>query len=334
MKALLPLSWLYGAAVATRNRYYDAVAPKKLPVPVVSVGNLTVGGSGKTPLVAAIARMLLARELPVAVVSRGYGREGNAPFVLVSDGKHVLVSAREGGDEPVELATQIPGLDVAFGADRFLTGNTLLDKLGKHVIVLDDGFLHRRLGRVVDLVCFDCSEPASSRYLLPAGRLREPLANLERADGVVLTGWSEGCAPPDDGDLSEVAVIRAVSRLEGFTRLDVPAPRLEANAFQGERLGLAVGIARPERVRESLGSAREIVHVVARRDHHRWREPELRQIAEAAKAKGATALLTTGKDAVKMSLPSSMPLPVYRIDVETEILDLESFETLLAFPPL
>jgi tetraacyldisaccharide 4'-kinase len=337
MKALLPLSWLYGAAIATRNRYYDAVEPKKLPVPVVSVGNLTVGGSGKTPLVAAIARMLLAREVPVAVVSRGYGREGNAPFVLVSDGKQLLVSAREGGDEPVELAARIPGLVVAVGADRFVTGKTLLDELGEHVIVLDDGFQHRRLARDLDLVCFDCSEPASSLALLPAGRLREPIANLGRADGVVLTRWSESCVAPDIGALggvSDVAVIRAVSRLEGFTRLDVPAQRLDADAFRGERLGVAVGIARPERVRESLGSARDIVHFVARRDHHRWRESELREIAEAAKAKGATSLLTTGKDSVKMLLPSSMPLPVYRIDVETEILDLETFETLLAFPPL
>lgn len=332
MRALLPLSWLYGALVAARNRYYDAVTPQKLPVPVISVGNLTVGGSGKTPLVAAIAKALLARGAPVAVVSRGYGREGHAPFVLVSDGDHILVSAREGGDEPVELAAQIPGLVVAVGADRVRTGKTVLEKLGPHVIVLDDGFQHRRLARDVDLVCFDCGESASSLHLLPAGRLREPLGNLTRANAVVLTRWSEDCVPPDG--VGKVPSIRAVTRLTGFTRLDGVEDRLDASAFHGERLGVAVGIARPRRVVESLDPAMEIVHSVARRDHHRWRESEILEIAATAKAKGAKALLTTGKDSVKMAFPTSMPLPVYRIDVETEILDREALEKLLAFPTL
>lgn len=334
-KALLPLSWLYGAAVGIRNHYYDRVEAKKLPVPVVSVGNLTVGGSGKTPLVATLAKDFLAREFPVAVVSRGYGREGHAPFVLVSDGKEVLVDAREGGDEPVELARKIPGLVVAVGADRVRVAETLLEELGRHVILLDDGFQHRRLARDVDLVCFDCTEPDSSLHLLPAGRLREPLRNLKRADAVVLTRWSESCRIPAHGD---VPTLRTVSRVVGFTRVDIEGTEgdsLDAGAFRDETVSLALGVARPERVRESLDA--HVVHVVARRDHHRWSEAELRGIVDEAKAKGAHALLTTGKDAVKMFLPdsaASMALPVYRIDVETEILDLEVLRGLLAFPPL
>ncbi len=334
-KALLPLSWLYGAAVGIRNYYYDSVDAKKLPVPVVSVGNVTVGGSGKTPLVATLAQELLAREFPVAVLSRGYGREGHAPFVLVSDGKEVLVDAREGGDEPVELARKIRGLVVAVGADRVRVAETLLEKLGRHVILLDDGFQHRRLARDVDLVCFDCTESESSLHLLPAGRLREPLRNLKRADAVVLTRWSESCRTPDLGD---VPAIRAVSRVVGFTRIDnegnegTEGDSLDAGAFHDETVSLALGIARPERVRESLDA--HVAHVVARRDHHRWSETELREIVDEAKAKGARALLTTGKDAVKMSLPASASLPVYRIDVETEILDLEVLRRLVAFPPL
>ena len=331
-KVLLPLSWLYGAVVGIRNHYYDRVEAKKLPVPVVSVGNVTVGGSGKTPVVATLAKELLAREFPVAVLSRGYGREGHAPFVLVSDGKEVLVDAREGGDEPVELALEIPGLVVAVGADRVRAAETLLEKLGRHVILLDDGFQHRRLARDVDLVCFDCTESDSSLHLLPAGRLREPLRNLKRADAVVLTRWSESCRMPELGD---VPAIRAITRVVGFTRLGGPGGKddsLAAGAFRDETVSLALGIARPERVRESLDA--HIAHVVARRDHHRWSEDELRKIADEAKAKGARALLTTGKDAVRMSLPPSVFLPVYRIDVETEILDLEVLRGLVAFPPL
>ena len=328
-KALSPLAWLYGAAVGIRNHYYDRVEAKKLPVPVVSVGNVTVGGSGKTPLVATLAKELLAREFPVAVISRGYGREGHAPFVLVSDGKEVLVDAREGGDEPVELARKIPALVVAVGADRVRAAETLLAKLGRHVILLDDGFQHRRLARDVDLVCFDCTESESSLHLLPAGRLREPLRNLKRADAVVLTRWSESCRTPELGD---VPVIRAISRVVGFTRLGGEGDLLDAGAFHDETVSLALGVARPERVREILDA--HIAHVVARRDHHRWSEAELREIVDEAKAKGARALLTTGKDAVKMSLPASASLPVYRIDVETEILDLEVLRGLVAFPPL
>lgn len=328
-KALLPLSWLYGAAVGMRNHYYDRVEATKLPVPVISVGNLTVGGSGKTPLVAALAKDFLAREFPVAVLSRGYGRRGHAEFVLVSDGKDVLVDAREGGDEPVELARTIPGLVVAVGADRVRAAETLLQRLGRHIILLDDGFQHRRLARDVDLVCFDCTEPDSSLHLLPAGRLREPLRNLKRADAVVLTRWSESCRIPEHGD---VPTIRAVSRVVGFTRVDTAGDSLDAGAFREETVSLALGVARPERVLESLDA--HVAHVVARRDHHRWSEAELRGIVDEAKVKGARALLTTGKDAVKMSFPESVALPVYRIDVETEILDLAVLRDLLAFPPL
>jgi len=338
MKALLPLSRLYGAAVGIRNHYYDRVEAKKLPVPVVSVGNVTVGGSGKTPLVATLAKELLAREFPVAVLSRGYGREGRAPFVLVSDGKEVLVDAREGGDEPVELARTIPGLVVAVGADRVRAAETLLERLGRHVILLDDGFQHRRLARDVDLVCFDCREPDSSLHLLPAGRLREPLRNLKRADAVVLTRWSESCQIPKIPELGAVPAIRAISRVVGFTRLDLEGDSLDAGAFRDEIVSLALGVARPERVRESLDAhVARVAHVVARRDHHRWSEAELRGIVDEAKARGAGVLLTTGKDAVKMSrlfLAASASLPVYRIDVETEILDPEVLRALLAFPPL
>ena len=334
-KALLPLAWLYGAAVGIRNHTYDRVEAKKLPVPVVSVGNVTVGGSGKTPLVATLAKELLAREFPVAVLSRGYGREGHAPFVLVSDGKEVLVDAREGGDEPVELARKVPGLVVAVGSDRVRAAETLLEKLGRHVILLDDGFQHRRLARDVDLVCFDCTESESSLHLLPAGRLREPLRNLKRADAVVLTRWSESCRMPELGD---VPVIRAITRVVGFTRLGGKDDSLDAGAFRNETVSLALGVARPERVRESLTAhIAHIAHVVARRDHHRWSETELREIVDEAKAKGARAVLTTGKDSVKMSLldsASSASLPVYRIDVEIEILDLEVLRGLMAFPPL
>jgi len=149
-----PLSWLYRAGVSIRNRRFDRdpEASTKLSATVVSVGNLTVGGSGKTPFVAALARELLGRGVRVAVLSRGYGRRSRAPFVLVSDGREIRGSAEECGDEPLELARAVPGLVVAVGPDRAAVGRELLERLGGHWILLDDGFQHRRVRRDLDLV--------------------------------------------------------------------------------------------------------------------------------------------------------------------------------------
>ena len=321
MKALEPLSWIYGAAVFLRNRYYDRVEPKKLGVPVVSVGNLTVGGSGKTPFVEVVSRHFLSRKIPVAVLSRGYGREGSAPFVLVSDGRSVLASAREGGDEPVELARKVDGLVVAVGAERYEAGRRLIERLGPHVLLLDDGFQHRRLHRDLDIVCFDCGDP--NLRLLPAGRLREPVASLSRAHAIVLTGYRDGCRPPTRFDKP---VLRSITRVVGFSRLDGEA-QLGADAFRGEPVALAVAVARPERVRESLDA--DVVLFETRRDHHPWKASELEAIAAGASGKGARALLVTGKDAVKLEEGAAGTLPIYRIDIESEILDAAALGALL-----
>ncbi len=327
MKALAPLSWIYAAGVSLRNRYYDRVEPKKLGVPVVSVGNLTVGGSGKTPFVEVVSRHFLSRKIPVAVLSRGYGREGSAPFVLVSDGQSVLASARDSGDEPVELARKVDGLVVAVGADRYQAGRTLIERLGPHVLVLDDGFQHRRLHRDLDIVCLDCGDP--NLRLLPAGRLREPVANLSRAHAIVLTGYREGCRPPTRFDKP---VLRSVTRVVGFSRLDgTDQPQLGADAFRGEPVALAVAVARPERVRESLDA--DVVLFERRRDHHPWSASELEAIAAGASGKGARALLVTGKDAVKLEEGEAATLPIYRIDIESEILDASALGALLDAVP-
>jgi len=334
-----PLSWLYGAGVSLRNRHYDQdpAASAKLPVPVVSVGNLTVGGSGKTPVVASLSRELLARGDRVAVLSRGYGRRSNSGFVLVSDGNRILVSAEESGDEPLELASGVRGLAVAVGPDRGAVGRQLLEKLGPHVLILDDGFQHRQLRRDLDLVCFDAREPVTSLRLLPRGRLREPLESLSRAHAIVWTRWSED-APSEELSrvvtraAPEVASIRTRNRLMGFASLDGlnRSEALGAESFRGRPVGVLLGVARPERVLESFPA--EVVFTATRRDHHWWDPWEVKALAEEAKRKGAVALLTTGKDAVKMaSAPGAAApaIPLYVIRIETEILDRSALGGLL-----
>jgi len=326
-----PLSWLYGAGVFLRNRHYDRhpEASTSLPARVVSIGNLTVGGSGKTPFVAALARSLLGRER-VAVLSRGYGRRSRSPFVLVSDGDRILASAEDCGDEPLELARAVPGLVVAVGPNRAAAGRELVDLLGDHLILLDDGFQHRRVRRNLDLVCFDAREPVASLHLLPHGRLREPLGSLSRAHAVVWTRWSED-APGDElrrlvgRAAPELPSIRARNRLVGFVSLD-GSETLEPESFRGRPVGALLGIARAERVLDSIPA--DVVFTAARRDHHWWDPGELKALSEEARRKGAVALLTTGKDAVKIaSTPSAIPLYVIRI--ETEILDRTVLEALL-----
>jgi tetraacyldisaccharide 4'-kinase len=327
-----PLSWLYGALVSLRNRRYDRDpgAATKLPAVVVSVGNLTVGGSGKTPFVAALARALLGRGERVAVLSRGYGRRSRSGFVLVSDGRTIQGNVEDCGDEPLELARGVEGLTVVVGPDRAAAGRELLEKLGPHVLLLDDGFQHRRLRRDLDLVCFDAREPIETLHLLPHGRLREPLESLARAHAIVWTGWREG-APRDE--LRELVTraaprlpsIRAESRLRGFSRVD-GTDWLDAEGLRDQPVGALLGVARPERVLETIPA--RVVYAATRRDHHWWGAEEVRSLAEEAKRKGAVALVTTGKDAVKMS-GAAPSLPLYALRSETEILDRSALEALL-----
>lgn len=338
----LPLSWVYGAAVAMRNRGFDeqGKGSRRLPLPVVSVGNVTVGGSGKTPLVATIARHYLAGGMAPAVLSRGYRRQGKEPFVLASDGDELLATPTQAGDEPVELARAVPGLIVAVGADRYRVGRELLSRTSPGVMILDDGFQHRQLCRDLDIVCIDAREAVEELRLLPAGRLREPLTALSRADVLIWSGWKEGT--PSEALASsllhlrkEASVFRAVHRIAGFTRIDAEDERLAVDSFRNESVGLVLAIAKPSLVGAELREREvRIVFEAHRRDHHAWKPAELEALAERGRAKGASVILTTGKDAVKIrplvaSHLLKLPLPLYQLELEVEILEQEAFRALL-----
>jgi tetraacyldisaccharide 4'-kinase len=334
----VPASWLYGAVVCARNRLYSNHYFKvhRLPTSVVSVGNLTVGGSGKSPLVAHIARYFRSKQKGVAVLSRGYLRRGSVPFAIVSAGEGLLVEVGEAGDEPYELAQSVEGLVTAVGADRFRTGLEVIRQLGPHLFVLDDGFQHRRLFRNLDLICVDSGEPIESLRLLPAGRLREPLSGLNRAGALIWTRWKEG--RPSDllasrvlGALdSEIPVFRASQAASGFSRLGGSAEKLNADAFDKEAVGLLAAIARPERFEDDVEACGvEVVWRCFKRDHHAWKPKEVHRLLEKARARGARAVITTGKDAVKLGNLAEVPLPLYRMDIQMEVIEREAFEKLL-----
>jgi len=183
-----PWQRLYAAAHRLRRRWYRARA-RRLPLPVISVGNLHWGGGGKTPLVAAVAAHLRQRGLAVCILSRGYGRHGRGVRV-VSRGDGPLLPPAEAGDEPVQLAGELPGVAVVVGADRYRAGLAARARLRPtpDLFLLDDGFSHLALHRDLDLLAFPAADPFGGGRLWPSGRLREPLAAAARADAALLTG--------------------------------------------------------------------------------------------------------------------------------------------------
>jgi tetraacyldisaccharide 4'-kinase len=236
----------------------------------------------------------------------------------------------------MELARTVEGLVVAVGADRYRAGLEVIAKMDPEVFVLDDGFQHRRLHRDLDLVCVDAAEPVAELRLLPAGRLRERLGDLDRAGALIWTGWTER-APSDElasrilGALeSEKPVFRSVNTVTGFTSIAGKSETLTPDTFEGQPVAVLAAIAKPHRfigVLEDHGA--EVVWSDTRRDHHVWRPEEVDLAADKAKQSGAKAVLTTGKDAVKMAGLDRLALPLYRVDGRAEILEIEAFAELL-----
>ena len=183
------LSLVYGLLQGVHFGLYriGVLKPSKLPVRVVSVGNLTVGGTGKTPMTALVAAYLRDRGCGPAVLSRGYGRTKGAPVNVVSDGASILLGPEQAGDEAHLLARSLPGVPVLTGPDRRRLGRHAIEKFGSRVLVLDDGFQHYKLARDLDLVLLDAQKPWGNGWLLPAGPLREPRRRAGRAHAFVLT---------------------------------------------------------------------------------------------------------------------------------------------------
>jgi tetraacyldisaccharide 4'-kinase len=293
------------------------VRTARLSSPVVSVGNLSVGGSGKTPVVRRIAEILRDSGERVAVLSRGYRGSFRGESLLVSDGTGALVPAELAGDEPVMLARAVPGVIVAVGRRRDLVGRAVEARFGRVVHVLDDGFQHLRLARDLDVVCLDARD--LSDRPLPAGRLREGHRALGRADVVLLTRL-EAASEDELVELEERIgrgrTHRVSRRVLGFRCLDGhPAPR-------PRRAFVLAAIARPERVeRDVLGTGAAVAGRWFFRDHHSFRAAEVEDAVARARAAGADAVVTTAKDAVRLEGLPAAGLPVLVLEVAAEIAD-------------
>jgi tetraacyldisaccharide 4'-kinase len=315
--ALAPLGVAYGAAVRARLALYRAgvLNVHSVGVPVLSVGNIAAGGTGKTPLVEWLARAVAEERRRVCVLTRGYGREGGGR-VVVSDGAKVKAGAREGGDEPRLLAERLLeyGVAVVADADRVAAAGWARESLRSEVFVLDDGFQHLRLARDLNVATIDASDPWGGGRLLPAGRLREPREGLRRADCVVVTRAElaedltrlraeiervSGGRPVFAARTSTLG-IRLLARGEFEVAADQDSEARPVDDVAGP-VAAFCGVGNPRAFfrhlrREGFAPA----HERAFGDHHIYSQSEIDALCREATRRGARALVTTAKDAVKL----------------------------------
>lgn len=296
----------YGCVMRFRRRLYKnhTLPQYKLPVPVISVGNITLGGTGKTPITMAIADILMKNGKKVAVVSRGYkGKAGKGP-VLVSDGMKILTNVSTSGDEAMMIASKVSGLMVVVGSDR-KAGGELAIQHGAEVIILDDGFQHLKLHRDIDIICISAREPFGNNKIFPGGDLREPLDALYDATAMIITNMDcldkEGCQGliKTLNQFTPYAPFVSRTVIDKITLLD--GSLLDNKMIEAKSVVAFCGIGHPESFFNTL--LKSGLNVTGKRafpDHHHYRQRDLSALYEATKTQGAHALVTTAKDAIKL----------------------------------
>ncbi len=293
-----PLSAIYAAVSRSRNEFYDrgVLSARRLQGPVVSIGNIAAGGSGKTPFVIALGEMLKRRGVSFDVLSRGYGRKTKGIALVDPDG-----AAVDFGDEPLLIARKLE-VSVVIGEDRYAAGRFAEENFGPRLHLLDDGFQHRGLARDFDIVLVNATDNQDA--LFPMGKLREPLSSLARADVIVLTNDT----PAEGLPLTHQHVWRV--------RRDIVAPQVEEPCLA------FCGIARPGRFFAQL-RATGITIAATRtfRDHHSYTKSDVRSLLAARRKAGATSFVTTEKDAVNLDAYLNELAPVYLAPVYMQIED-------------
>jgi tetraacyldisaccharide 4'-kinase len=293
---------------------------RKLDCRVISVGNLTLGGTGKTPFVMMIAETLRGHGLKPAILSRGYGGKSADPVNVVCDGKQTLLSPECVGDEAVMMAEKLKNVPVLTGPDRYQTGRYALENFGVDTLVLDDGFQHLALNRDLNILLFDHSRPIGNGHLFPAGELREPVGETKRADMVCFTRYSRGPIKFDPHTLGSIPQIKTHLRLDSIIRMD-NEDVLEPEVLKNEPVAAFCGIAKPEGFRQILlDSQIQLKFFKAFPDHHPYTLQDIKELEARAIKEGARFLLIPEKDAVKLQ-GMKFSLPFFKVVIELEILE-------------
>lgn len=324
------LSKGYTWAVNRRNKNYDQnKGVYRANLPVISVGNITAGGTGKTPMVRYICESLRQKDYKATVLSRGYRAKDNAKSQMISDRGHILVEPDVAGDEAWLLAKVLPGTSVVIGRNRSQSARLVEEESDTDVIVLDDGFQHRALARDLDLLLIDATNPFGYEHCLPRGLLREPLEGLKRAHAFILTKVDQA----KGGDLSAtkkrlteafphtplaetVHQPKSLYRLEDWVEGQHGQP---VDAYKEEPVIAATGIGNPESFKATLqGIGYDVKGLLGFGDHHDFSNDDLVSMWKLAFTKGAKAIFITEKDAVKIAQLQALqdlPIPVYVLSI-------------------
>jgi tetraacyldisaccharide 4'-kinase len=334
---LPPLSAIFKAVTRARLLAYrrGLFSVSRLPAPVISVGNLTTGGTGKTPLVEWVCRAIAdsggrvdAQESPcekenICVLSRGYGRSNPKTQVVVSNGIEILADEREAGDEPFLLAQKLLGLAaVICNSNRVAAGEWAIENLKADVFVLDDGFQHLRLARDLDIVAVDATNPWGGGSLLPYGRLREARSGLSRADCVVITRTEQvenlNSVKEAISEFTGSAPIFC-SRMTTSGIFGIDGEIASPSTLRDEPIGAFCGVGNPESFFNHLRrEGFKPIFTRAFADHHNYEQSELDALVQDTRSSGATSLITTAKDAIRLR-SLNLEIPCYILEIQISI---------------
>jgi len=318
---LLSLFYLWGHYFRMWAYRWDLFPSHKLGCRVISVGNLTLGGTGKTPVVMMIAEILRGNGRKPGILSRGYGGNSKDEINVVCDGKNILLSTEVAGDEAVMMAKRLRNVPVLVGSDRYQTGRYAIKHFGVDTLILDDGFQHLALKRDMNILLFDHQRPFGNGQLFPAGELREPKREARRADFVCITRYSGSSYPPGISEqlIKNLPLVKSTLRLDSLLNLD--GETFDIKKLQDQPVAAFSGIANPDDFRKLLEkSGARVVCYHPFPDHHEYTLADLKYIEDSARKSGAELILTTEKDAVKLN-SNSTTIPLCKVALEMEILE-------------
>ncbi len=312
------ISLFYSLIVRARVWFYqkNIFEVRRLPVPVISVGNLTLGGTGKTPMTIWVAQKLLANGRQPAILSRGYQAKTRKQIEIVSDGNNILIGPELSGDEPAMMARRLKGVPVIISKDRYEAGTLAIEKLGVDSLILDDGYQRLDVKRDLNILLIDHSHGFENDAIFPAGTLREPLKEAGRADLICFTKTIKDNQDPPIIKYVSAPIIKSQMVIKRLTDLELKVTK-DINDLKGLRVCAFCGIAQPEKFKKLLELyGAEVVSFSSFPDHHYFNRDDIKNVEEKARSCEAEIILTTEKDSVKLlEFSFSMPLFIVVLDL-------------------
>jgi tetraacyldisaccharide 4'-kinase len=327
------ISFFYRLIINFRNWLYDHKILKEitLPCPVISVGNITVGGTGKTPCVIMLAQMLQENGFKPAILSRGYGGKSIYPVNIVSDGHKILLDSETAGDEPFLIAQVLKRVPVITGAKRIVTGEAAINQFGANVLICDDAMQHRKIFRDINLVLLDSQSLRVNNHIFPRGRLREPITELKRASAFMLTRTDESQQTNNTIEKlvqnENIPIFMSIHKPKDMVKGDYSA-QWPISILTGKNVCAFCGIAKPDSFKKTLlDTGAQVLSFDIFPDHHRYNKNELEKIKSRFIDCRADFLISTQKDGTRLQEFPEYLTMIYMLRIELEIIPSgESFK--------